>query len=288
VVAPQPRPYTLELIAADGRPLPTYQHRGRYYIPGEAGERYVVRVTNPTPRRIEAVVSVDGLDVIDGETADFVTKRGYIVPAYGEVRIEGFRTSAEDVAAFRFSAVADSYAGRKGKARHVGVVGLAIFEERELAAIAERPSPPIYDDRRLDDEAHGSAQGERSSRPSAAPGAKAEDGAAPAAAEPSADRAECCGGSVSRSAPAPQRPGLGTEFGERRYSAVSFTQFERRNARLPDALAELRYNDVHGLAALGVPIRPTVTGDELDLRETASPFPDSRFASPPPGSPGYR
>src|SRR6185295_2002448 len=110
------------------------------------GERYVIRITNPTPRRIEAVISVDGLDVIDGESGD-LRKRGYVVPAYGETRIEGFRTSQADVATFRFSSVSGSYAGQKGKSRNVGVIAVALFEEQpaldeQQIIVGQAPPPP--------------------------------------------------------------------------------------------------------------------------------------------------
>src|SRR5690606_2337202 len=52
------------------------------------------------------------------------------------------------------------------------------------------------------------------------------------------------------------RPGLGTEFGEQRYSAVSWTQFVRASASKPSAIAELRYNDAAGLQALGIRLYP--------------------------------
>src|SRR5262249_40400658 len=106
-----------------------------------------IRVTNPTDHRVEAVVSVDGLDVVDGEPGD-LRKRGYIVPPHGDVRIEGFRTSLDDVATFRFSSVDGSYAGQKGKARKVGVSAVALCEEQfgpqqQTAAPAKPPPPPI-------------------------------------------------------------------------------------------------------------------------------------------------
>jgi hypothetical protein len=44
--------------------------------------------------------------------------------------IDGFRTSDDAVAAFRFGRVADSYAAQTGGDRNVGVIGLAIFAER--------------------------------------------------------------------------------------------------------------------------------------------------------------
>src|SRR5687767_12102020 len=122
-------PYDVQVITEDGDTAPTYSLKDRFYVQGNLNERYTIRVTNPTSRRVEAVVTVDGLDVVDGEAGD-LRKRGYIVPAYGEVRIEGFRTSLADVATFRFSSVDGSYAGRKGKARNVGVIAVAIFEEQ--------------------------------------------------------------------------------------------------------------------------------------------------------------
>src|SRR5215813_5183864 len=60
-------PYDVQVIRENGDTAPTYSQKDRYYVQGNAGERYTIRVTNPTAQRIEAVVSVDGLDVIDGE-----------------------------------------------------------------------------------------------------------------------------------------------------------------------------------------------------------------------------
>ncbi len=104
-------PYDVQLIRENGDTLPTYAMKDRFYVQGNAGERYTIRVTNPTDHRVEAVVAVDGLDVVDGDEGD-LRKRGYIVPPHGETRIEGFRTSLDDVATFRFSSVDGSYAGK--------------------------------------------------------------------------------------------------------------------------------------------------------------------------------
>ena len=80
------------------------------------GERYTLRIWNRSGRRIEAVVSVDGRDVVDGKPGDFRNKRGYLVPAWGSVDIDGWRLSERQAAAFRFTSVANSYAGRMGSA----------------------------------------------------------------------------------------------------------------------------------------------------------------------------
>ena len=116
-----------------GRPLPAFFAGGRTYAIGEAGQRYTVVVTNETGMKVEAVASVDGLDVLDGKPASY-TKRGYLVPAGGSVEIEGFRQTSDHVAAFRFGSVRDSYAARTGSDRNVGIVGVAIFTPRNAPA----------------------------------------------------------------------------------------------------------------------------------------------------------
>jgi hypothetical protein len=113
-----------------GRPLPAFFAGGHTYAVGEAGQRYTIVITNDTGMRIEAVASVDGLDVLDGKSADF-GKRGYLVPAWSSVEIDGFRQTNDHVAAFRFGSVRDSYAARTGTDRNVGVIGVALFTPRE-------------------------------------------------------------------------------------------------------------------------------------------------------------
>jgi hypothetical protein len=77
-----------------------------------------------------------------------------------------------------------------------------------------------------------------------------------------------------------ERLGLGTEFGEQRSSAASYTQFVRAPGR-PVAVAELRYNDAAGLLALGIPVQPFPDAGEIMTRETADPFPGDHFARAP-------
>lgn len=64
-----------ELVDDGLSTLPTFAHEGRRFVLGAVGERYRIRIVNPTPARVEAVVSVDGLDAIDGRPASFA-KRG--------------------------------------------------------------------------------------------------------------------------------------------------------------------------------------------------------------------
>ena len=286
--------YELQVLV-DGVPAPTFFQGGETYVMGQMGERYTLRIVNHTGRRIEAVASVDGRDVVDGRPADFRAKRGYLVPAFGQVDIDGWRLTRAQVAAFRFSSVADSYAARTGSAREVGVIGAAIFPER----IVPRPRPlelPYTDPRasapppegylgddgraaegpaRLEDRA---AQGKASGAPPAPAASAAPSGGAPEASDAATPFAE-------RS----RRHGLGTEFGEAVGSSVREVAFVRASASTPTVVLGARYNDREGLVALGIDVEPETCqawacDRDLELRQTANPFPvvERRYAAPPP------
>lgn len=120
---------SVALVDDGGRTLPGFTARGRALVIGDDGARYRIVVRNGTTARFEIVASVDGLDVIDGQPAD-PNRRGYLVDPHDELVIDGFRTSDDAVAAFRFGKVAESYAAQTSGDRNVGIIGLAIFAER--------------------------------------------------------------------------------------------------------------------------------------------------------------
>ncbi|MFN0130011.1 MAG: hypothetical protein ACKV19_25380 [Verrucomicrobiales bacterium] len=121
-----------------GDPLPRYEVGARRIVVGEGGHGYVLSLKNLSDvRTVEVVASVDGLDVMDGRAAS-VRKRGYILAAKETLEIEGFREDEWQVRQFVFGRVSDSEAAKIGKARNVGVIGLAVFEEDERKAQAYR------------------------------------------------------------------------------------------------------------------------------------------------------
>jgi len=127
---------SLELFDRDsGRLLPLYFKDGRQYAPGRPGARYALRVRNLTAARVMVVLSVDGVNVITGETADW-RQTGYVLDPGRWYDINGWRKSDTQVAAFEFAALAQSYAARTGRSDEVGVIGMAVFRER-------LPEPPV-------------------------------------------------------------------------------------------------------------------------------------------------
>jgi len=119
---------SLDILVA-GRPLATIEHASLTYLPvPEVGAEYEIRVSNHGPRRITALVSVDGLSVITGEPAS-ESQPGYIVGPHNRILIKGWRRDLDRVAAFRFVARDKSYAALVGRPENVGVIGLVAFEE---------------------------------------------------------------------------------------------------------------------------------------------------------------
>lgn len=110
--------------------LKNYNSGGRRYVVGRKGSNYSLVVKNLSHSALEVVLSVDGLDVMDGKSASF-KKRGYIIQPGKTLTVKGFRTSQSAVAAFKFSTVSGSYSNlRHGKTRNVGVIGMAVFTQR--------------------------------------------------------------------------------------------------------------------------------------------------------------
>jgi hypothetical protein len=119
----------ISLRGESGEVLPGFVSGGEAFVIGQPGQRYAIVLENHTSARIEAVLTVDGLDVINGQPGS-TSNRGYLVRPHASIVIEGFRRSTSTVAAFRFGGVEGSYADERGAARNVGVIGVALFAER--------------------------------------------------------------------------------------------------------------------------------------------------------------
>jgi hypothetical protein len=117
----------IEIVDRDsGERLPIYQHQGRRYVAGVPGRRYAIAVTNRTAQRVLAVMAVDGINAVSGETAAW-HQTGYVLHPWQRYEVRGWRKSRERVAAFEFTALPDSYAARTGRPDDVGVIGVALF-----------------------------------------------------------------------------------------------------------------------------------------------------------------
>jgi hypothetical protein len=248
-----------------GRVLPMYQSHGEYWVAGRPGARYSIMIQNHRGERILAVTAVDGINVISGETGAW-GQSGYVFSPGERYEIAGWRKSNAEIAAFNFTAAANSYAERTGRSANVGVIGVALFLERparfpNYEALNRLSEGSGYTQNRLQGGADAAAR--------AAPPSFTE--AAPAAAPPSL-------ASLAGGVPVPAPEKLGTGHGAREASYVQDTTFDRLSST-PNELIKIRYDSYENLVAMGVvPTRPAW--------QRANPFPDSpiqRYVPDPPG-----
>ena len=246
-----------------GAALQTYVHDGKFYVAGTPGHRYGVHLTNLSGARVLAVLSVDGVNAISGETAS-PDQSGYVLNGYESTDVAGWRKSMSEVAQFNFTNLGNSYAARTGRPNDVGVIGVAVFREKPLfwreGRIAEAPLADRY------------------------PPAPARTTATPAAPSSDMARAKTEGAPAASTAqamrpiPAPQpEESLGTGHGAREHSDVRYTKFVRANTN-PDEVDSIWYDSQRNLVARGVisvPVPRPVAHDP-------QPFPN-RFVPDPAG-----
>lgn len=125
---------------ASGAVLPIYEAEGRWYVAGRPGSEYEITVRGRSHGDLLAVVSVDGVNVVTGETAS-PSQSGYVVERGRPLSIAGWRKSLGRIAAFYFTDLGDSYAARTGRPENVGVIGVALFRRKpEPLAELEQPA----------------------------------------------------------------------------------------------------------------------------------------------------
>ena len=118
-------------ILIDDRPVKQYHDRqGNLWVEARYGTKYAIEVKNDTWKRALAVVSVDGLNVINGKREEPIKSTGYVINPYNNVIIKGWRISSCEVKEFYFTAQEDSYSKKLGaNPQNIGVIGAVIYEE---------------------------------------------------------------------------------------------------------------------------------------------------------------
>ena len=123
---------SLVIEAIDGRPLRCYSHEGKTFIESHEERAYQLRVKNKTGGKVKAVISVDSLNIVSGESATNDPKEtGYILQPYEERVFKGYRVDNDTVAQFKFVKREKSYATEQGSGAGNGVVAIRAYEEKE-------------------------------------------------------------------------------------------------------------------------------------------------------------
>ncbi|RYD42924.1 MAG: hypothetical protein EOP83_32230, partial [Verrucomicrobiaceae bacterium] len=117
-------------VQINGKPITEYPHNGQVFVEGRENSTFEIAVKNHNPVRVEAVVSVDGLSVLDGKDAGPASP-GYLLNAGETVVIPGWKLTSAQVAQFIFGGKSQSYAqAATGTSRNTGVIGLLVYKER--------------------------------------------------------------------------------------------------------------------------------------------------------------
>jgi len=222
--------------------LPSYWYRGQNYVEGRQNQEFRVRLKNKTAERVMAVLSVDGVNAISGQTAG-VNQTGYVLAPYQTLDVDGWRKSNVRTAAFYFTHINDSYAARTQRPENVGVIGAAIF--RELRYEYDEPQ---YDEYSQDDDYYPNGKSAGASQTPSKRGT-------PEAGKPGAAKSGEAASPQSKSygqqngAAAPGAP-LGTGHGRDEYRPSVSVTFERE----PEVyeVVKVRYDSRANLIAQGV------------------------------------
>jgi hypothetical protein len=208
----------IDMIADDGSVYPVYdvtqkhgavENVNRAYLEAINGQNYKIRVRNLKQRRIGLVVTVDGRNIISGQKSHLnSTERMYILEPYGQAVFDGWRTDQNQVHRFFFTAAENSYAEAFGDKSAMGVIALAVFNEKPKKMVRKGLRSRLNNT--VGDADKSSAS-------------EAEDSLAK---------------SESRSAPQ-----AGTGFGEQTYSPVRLVQFQANRSPVEKYFYKYEWRD---------------------------------------------
>lgn len=271
-----------------GERLTPYRYGGHLYVAGTPGERYTVELRSLRGERVLTVMSVDGVNVLTGQTAATL-QSGYVIEGGQSYAVSGWRKSMDDIAQFVFTELPNSYAARSGRPGNVGVIGVAVYREQraapppvEVAPSTPSPAPYLRQGSASDSPADAARRASSLAEPAGKDESESGSSASPAsrgqmATDTLADnRSEQTESRSARSAEVEKKSSkLGTGHGAREYSPTRYTEFVR-NSDTPDEIISIYYDSRSNLIARGIIPSPRLA--------EPSPFPAGAGFVPDPRS----
>lgn len=257
-----------------------YHHNGAIWIEGREGNHYTIDIKNNTYNRVLFVVSVDGLDVMDGKTAG-LDSRGYILNGYQTLSIPGWSLNKDKVAEFYFSRDKDSYVNEiGGSTTNTGVIGAMVFSEKVIQNYPNHwggtfiPTTPFIGtilggpqyDSLLKGVIYNSTGSNIQSIRTAA-------NSLPINSLQFTQIASINAASVSSESVSQD---IGTGFGKETNFKTVEVNFEKANSSNPDCILAIYYNTAKNLERMGISLRR-----KHNVEHKANPFPN--YASPSAG-----
>lgn len=133
------QPIEIEIISDNGKTFSIYPVTQRYlkkeyraYVEAINGENYSLNIRNHSNQRLGLVIAVDGRNIISGQKSKLNHNENmYILGPYETQSYAGWRTSSRDIHRFYFTDIEDSYAHAFDDDSAMGVIAVAVYEEKQ-------------------------------------------------------------------------------------------------------------------------------------------------------------
>lgn len=298
-------------VLVNGRPITEVHHASKTYVEGRNGSVFELQFRNNTSQRALVVISVDGLDVIEGKRAG-KRSQGYVVGPHQVAKIPGWKLSDRGAARFEFGiqdadyAEDETYVDQMGHdPANQGMIGFMVFREKARVPFigsVQTFSAPNRGPFDIEQSGYG-VRGMRNGGPtldslrgvadvgSFSAGSMTRGGGSTWSASGSSSYTGASLGSAKGLVDADVEAddkGLGTKFGEETRFETGTTYFDREAE--PVSVMVFHYDTIRRLKDLGVPVerfRP----NRRPRRESGTPFPCSPELYESDGCPrpdGYR
>ncbi|MCK5917972.1 MAG: hypothetical protein KAG34_06085 [Cocleimonas sp.] len=113
----------------------------RAYVQAKRGKRYSLRLRNMSNRRVGVIIAVDGRNILTGKKSWLGKhEKMYILNPYETATYKGWRTAKNRVNRFFFTSTANSYATAWQDKSAMGVIALAVYDEKPRVMYRENQS----------------------------------------------------------------------------------------------------------------------------------------------------
>jgi len=284
------RQYEILVRPLGRNPADEYYHNGSIWIEGREGNAYTIELKNHSLNRALFILSVDGLDVLEGKPAG-IDSQGYVLSPNESINIPGWRINQTEAAEFFFSRKRDSYVNNiGGTTTNTGVIGVMVFSEYYEAlqpfqiATYYNGNPTNYNSRQYDSSSPSSigydsnytANNLSLSTPLTVASVNAAVANIPMNAASSAE-VKTSSGVINQLYVSQE---VGTGVGSATDWQTQITQFRRMNPSQPDTIMALYYNTARNLEKMGIKLRR-----KHDVQYKADPFPAYSNSSQAQGCP---
>jgi len=229
----------VEVVSEHGEVLATIPHMSyeagrtrvvKKYLEAGKGRNYSIVIRNNSSARIGVVVAIDGRNAISGRKSYLRNdEEMYVINAYGNTKLDGWRTDAKTVHQFYFTERADSYSKKTfDDSSAMGVIAVAAFRGKERFEYLN----------------------ERSLQKFPAPGSPG----------PAAGKDAAAGASVQGRVQKPEQAQreAGTGFGDEQYSPTIRVEFEPEQIPFARTLIKYEWHETlcrKGILRCGLPER---------------------------------